>query len=112
MTSKLNNEIGTVNISKMSLTERIRQITSVAMVAGSLLLGASAEAAIPRQSSVVSRALAVQSVLNEKIAADASAADKLPRAQELLAQWGNSWANWNNWNNWHNFSNWINWGNF
>jgi len=101
---------------KVSLTERVRQITSAAMVAGSLLIGGTAQAAVPRQSSVVERAVAVQGVMKEKIATDVNAVQKFPRAQALLAQWGNgwgnAWSNWNNWDNWHNFQNWNNWANW
>jgi hypothetical protein len=113
MTNKMTTKIGSVEVSKVSLTERVRQMTSAAMVAGTLLIGGSALAAVPRQSSVVERAVAVQGVMKEKIATDANAAQKLPRAQVLLAQWGNGWGNaWSNWNNWDNWRNWNNWGNF
>ncbi len=116
MTNKMNKNIASVEGPKVSLTERVRQITSAAMVAGTLLIGGSAQAAVPRQSSVVERAVAIQSVMKEKIATDANAVQKLPRAQVLLAQWGNgwgnAWSNWNNCNNWDNWRNWANWGNF
>jgi hypothetical protein len=100
------------NSEKISLTERVRQITSAAVIAGSLLIGASAQAST-RPSSVVDRALAVKGALKEKIATDANASSKFSRGEILLAQWGNGWANaWSNWNNWDNWHNWNNWGNF
>jgi hypothetical protein len=107
MTNKLNNKIRNTDSVKASLTERVRQITSAALVAGTLLVGGAAQAAIPRQSSVVDRAVAVQSVLKEKLAADVKPA-ALPRAQALVAQWGNGWLNWNNWQKWANWGNFLN----
>jgi hypothetical protein len=111
MANKMNKNIASVEDLKVSLTERVRQITSVAMVAGTLLIGGAAQAAVPRRSSVVERAVAIQSVMKKKIATDA-APQKLPRAQVLLAQWGNGWGNWSNWSNWSNWDNWHNWGNW
>jgi outer membrane murein-binding lipoprotein Lpp len=98
---------------KVSLIERIRQITSAAILVGGLLIGGTSQATVTRQSSVVNRAVAVQEALKEKMRSDANAAVKLPRAQVLLAQWGNNWGNaWTNWDNWHNWSNWGNFGNW
>ena len=100
------------NKNKISLTERIRKITSAAVVAGTLLIGSSADAAIPPNSSVVDRAVAIQDVLKNKMASDTIAAEKLPRAPLLLAHWGNRWGNWDNWNNWRNWNKWRNWANW
>jgi hypothetical protein len=97
---------------RLSLTERIRKITSAAILACGLLIGGSVHATTPRPSSVVDRAITVQDALKEKVRTDANAgADKqLPRAQTLLAEWIN-WGNWNNWVNWNNWRKWVNWGN-
>jgi hypothetical protein len=107
---------------RVSLIERIRQITSAAILAGGLLIcgTAKADTTTVRTSSVVNRAVAVQDALKEKLRTDASANNgkELPRAQALLAEWinwtnWNNWVNWNNWNNWHNWHNWANaWSNW
>jgi hypothetical protein len=97
---------------KVSLIERIRKITSAAILAGGLLISGAAHANTPVPSSVVNRAVAVQDALKEKLRTDTAAnADKeTPRAQTLLAEWIN-WGNWNNWVNWNNWRKWVNWGN-
>jgi hypothetical protein len=84
---------------KISLTERVRQISSTAMIAGSLMIAGSAQAAVPRHSSVVDRAVSIQGALKERIATHADAIQNLSRAEVLLAQWGNQWTNWYNWLN-------------
>jgi outer membrane murein-binding lipoprotein Lpp len=99
---------------KVSLIERIRLITSAAILAGSLLIGGAVHATTTRPSSVVNRAVAVQDALKEKLRTDASATlDKqTPRAQTLVAEWIN-WGNWNNWNNyWVKWVKWVKWGNW
>lgn len=99
---------------KTSLIERIRQITSAAVLVGGLLVGATAQATVSRHSSVVDRAVAVQSALKDKMQTD-NPNQELPRAQVLVAKWvnwGNAWTNWNNWNNWRNWNNWANFGNW
>lgn len=97
---------------KTSLIERIRKITSAAILAGGLLVSGAANANTPVPSSVVNRAVAVQDALKEKLRTDtATKADKeTPRVQTLLAEWIN-WGNWNNWVNWNNWRKWVNWGN-
>jgi hypothetical protein len=107
---------------RVSLIERIRQITSAAILAGGLLISgtARANATTVRPTSVVNRAVAVQDALKEKLRSDSSAVSgkELPRAQALLAEWinwtnWNNWVNWNNWHNWHNWANaWSNWVNY
>ncbi len=117
MTKKeINTDLST-QTRKASLTERIRQITSAALMASGLLLGGSAHASVPRQSSVVDRALAVQQALKAKVQTGDLAQAQTPRAQTLLAQWRNGerhheWGNWDNWHNWHNWGNWHNWSNW
>jgi hypothetical protein len=97
---------------KLSLIERIRKITSAAILAGGLLISGSVHATTPRPSSVVNRAVAVQDAMKEKQRTDANttANQETPRAQTLLAEWIN-WGNWNNWKNWNNWRNWVNWAN-
>ena len=98
---------------KISIIERVRQITSAALVVGGLLISGNVQGAVTSRSPVVDRAVAVQDALKEKLRTDAKATQKLPRAQVLLAQWGNNWANaWSNWDNWNNWRNWNNWANF
>lgn len=83
---------------RVSLMERIRQITS----GGLLICGtARANTTAVRPSSVVNRAVAVQDAMKEKLRTDAGAnsAKELPRAQTLSAEW----INWTNWNNWVNY---------
>jgi hypothetical protein len=92
---------------KVSLIGRIHQFMSAAVLIGGLLVGGTAQATVPRPSSVLDRAVAVQNAMKEKMHADASATKDLPRAQVLLAQWGNNWFNFNNMP-WFNFNNWIN----
>ena len=60
---------------RVSLIERIRQITSAAILVGGLLFSGTARAntTTPRPSSVVNRAIAVQDALKEKVRTDASA---------------------------------------
>ena len=105
----MKNNTNLKNVEAVSLTERVRQIASAILITA-VVLGGSAQATVARQSSVVDRAVAVQDALKKKIKVDGS----LPRAQILLAQWGNAanWGNWNNWVNWDNWNNWHNWFNY
>jgi hypothetical protein len=99
-----------VTSKKSSLIGRIHQLTSAAILVGGLLVGGTAQATVSRPSSVLDRAIAVQNAMKEKVHADTNATKDLPRAQVLLAQWGNNWFNtFNNYMPWFNF---MNWGNF
>jgi hypothetical protein len=102
------------NIASMSraavIAGRIKQLTTLALVAGSAVIGPSLHAVVQEPSSVSDRVAKIRHALAEITIQPSSI--KTEASKVLVAQWGNSWTNWNNWKNWQNWNNWVNWLNF
>lgn len=95
----------------------IKKAVSTTVIAGALLLPASAEGkdnSTPL--SVGERIARVQQAIKNRLSSSDAAPDgiisKASSGEPAPAQWGNYWTNWNNWGNWGNWANWNNWGNW
>jgi hypothetical protein len=92
---------------------RMKQLTSLALVTGTMAVGSSLHASVRDSNSISDRAVKIRQIIADTQSQRSSTTAKIARdAEVLLAQWGNAWTNWNNWNNWHNWQNWANWGNW
>jgi hypothetical protein len=106
-----------------TLSARARKTLGALFLAGGLLGGQVAQAAVPAApANIQNRVAAVREELAKRVVeaqqlGGHDAIQKLPFAQFEVATWLNwvNWPNWNNWrdwNNWHNWSNWRNWINY
>ena len=108
------------NETKKSLSLRTKKALSAVLLAGGLIGGQVAQAAVPQASATIpERVGAVRDAMNKRIAeakelGGTQAVEKLPYAELQLASWLNwvNWPNWNNWGDWNNWANWSNWRNW
>lgn len=106
------------NQKKKTLKSSIKAVTTAAMLAGGMLIGATPAAKatdVSPEVDIQTRVKTVRAALKKKIADNDFGEKELSYSEMELAQrWGNwgNWANWANWNNWRNWNNWANWGNW
>ncbi len=100
-------------------SSRIKKAVSTTVIAGALLVPASASAKENSPNLSVGERIArvQQAIKNRLLKSDGSPDEiinKVTSGESSPAQWGNwtNWANWNNWGNWGNWNNWGNWGNW
>ena len=106
-------------IKSASLSQRAKKALSAALLAGGLIGGQAAQAAIPAASATIpDRVAAVRDAMNKRIAeakeTGGTQAIEKPYSQLEVASWLNwiNWPNWNNWGDWNNWANWSNWRNW
>jgi hypothetical protein len=95
------------------ITERLKKLATLALVAASSLgVSSPAQASVQQDGSIADRVAKVRQAVVEKAQQqNPYLSEKQGAPETILAQWGN-WGNWGNWTNWNNWNNWHNyWGN-